>query len=146
MSPGHSAVDFEMAEGGRRLEVVNILTDDGNLNAVSEEFAGLPRFDARTSLAHRLSALGLYRGRFSIGETTDFLAKVAPMRLPICSRSGDIIEPLLREQWFIDTSTMVAAASEASLFRFNLRMLVCQNVCIPLSFNYVVKSIFSQIR
>ena len=128
MSPGHSAVDFEMAEGGRRLEVVNILADDGSINAVCDEFAGLPRFEARTRLVHRLTDCGLYRGRFHIGEAAEFLAQVTPIRLPICSRSGDIIEPLLREQWFIDTSSMVAAAAEASpLFAFKIDYQVSQD-------------------
>lgn len=115
MSPGHSAVDFEIAEGGRRLEVVNILADDGSLHAVCGEFAGLPRFEPRTVVAQRLSAMGLYRGRFSIGEATEFLAPVPPMSLPVCSRSGDVIEPLLREQWFIDTTLMATAALTASI-------------------------------
>ncbi|EUB62805.1 Valyl-tRNA synthetase [Echinococcus granulosus] len=115
VSPGHSAVDFEMAEGGRCLEVVNILADDGSLNAVCGEFAGLPRFEARTLVAQRLAAMGLYRGRFGIGEANEFLASVTPMSLPVCSRSGDIIEPLLREQWFIDTSVMATAAFKASI-------------------------------
>ncbi|KAH9280424.1 Valine--tRNA ligase, mitochondrial 1 [Echinococcus granulosus] len=115
VSPGHSAVDFEMAEGGRCLEVVNILADDGSLNAVCGEFAGLPRFEARTLVAQRLAAMGLYRGRFGIGEANEFLASVTPMSLPVCSRSGDIIEPLLREQWFIDTSVMATAAFKANV-------------------------------
>ncbi|KAL5960772.1 Valine--tRNA ligase, partial [Taenia solium] len=115
VSPGHSAVDFEMAEGGRRLEVVNILADDGSLHAACGEFAGLPRFEARTVVAQRLATMGLYRGRFSIGESTEFLAPVPPMSLPVCSRSGDIIEPLLREQWFIDTTSMATAALKASI-------------------------------
>ncbi|VDM32050.1 unnamed protein product [Hydatigera taeniaeformis] len=115
VSPGHSSVDFEMAEGGKRLDMVNILADDGSLHAVCGEFAGLPRFEARTVVAQRLAAMGLYRGRFGIGEATEFLAPVSPISLPVCSRSGDIIEPLLREQWFIATTVMANAAYEASI-------------------------------
>ncbi|KAL5108079.1 Valine--tRNA ligase mitochondrial 1 [Taenia crassiceps] len=115
VSPGHSAVDFEIAEGGRRLEVVNILADDGSLHTVCGEFAGLPRFEARTAVAQRLAAIGLYLGRFSIGEATEFLAPVPPISLPVCSRSGDVIEPLLREQWFIDTTFMATAALKANV-------------------------------
>uniref|UniRef100_A0A5K3FAN4 valine--tRNA ligase n=2 Tax=Mesocestoides corti TaxID=53468 RepID=A0A5K3FAN4_MESCO len=112
VSPGHSAVDFEIAEGGMKLKVINVLANDGSLKDCGE-FSGLPRFVARQELVERLTEKGLYRGRFSVGEATEFLATVAPISLPICSRSGDIIEPLLREQWFIDTRTMAAAASEA---------------------------------
>lgn len=116
VSPGHSAIDFEIAQGGKRLEVVNILANDGSiLPSVCEEFGGLPRFTARAKVAERLSDLGLYRGRFRIGESTEFLATVEPMSLPICSRSGDIVEPLLREQWFIDTTKMASDASKVSV-------------------------------
>ncbi|KAM7541818.1 hypothetical protein Aperf_G00000009420 [Anoplocephala perfoliata] len=115
VSPGHSAIDFEIAEGGQRLEVINILADDGSvLPHVCEEFGGLPRFTTRSRLVQRLSELGLYRGRYYVGESNEFLAPVGSINLPICSRSGDIVEPLLREQWFIDTSTMASAASKAN--------------------------------
>lgn len=114
VSPGHSAVDLEIADNGRRLSVVNMLSDSGAVlsePAVFGSFAGLPRFTARTEIARQLASLGLYRGRFAVGQSTDFLAPVAPVSLPICSRSGDVVEPLLREQWFIDTSAMAEAAS-----------------------------------
>ncbi|VUZ54740.1 unnamed protein product [Hymenolepis diminuta] len=115
VSPGHSAIDFEIAQGGKRLEVLNILSNDGSiLPSVCEEFGGLPRFTARSKIAQRLFELGFYRGRYRIGESTEFLATVCSMSLPICSRSGDIVEPLLREQWFIDTMEMASAASKAN--------------------------------
>ncbi|VDN99785.1 unnamed protein product [Rodentolepis nana] len=115
VSPGHSAIDFEIARGGKRLEVLNIFSDSGSiLPSVCEEFGGLPRFIARSKIAQRLSEFGLYRGRYRIGESTEFLSTVCPMNLPLCSRSGDIVEPLFREQWFINTSEMASAALKAT--------------------------------
>ncbi len=35
------------------------------------------------------------------------------MSVPICSRSGDVIEPLLRPQWFVDTNEMAQRAMAA---------------------------------
>jgi len=35
------------------------------------------------------------------------------MRLGICSRSGDIIEPYLCPQWYVNCNTMAARAVEA---------------------------------
>ena len=35
------------------------------------------------------------------------------MNVPICSRSGDVIEPLLRSQWFVSTQEMASRAVEA---------------------------------
>ena len=43
------------------------------------------------------------------------LHKISPhqMSVPICSRSGDVIEPLLRPQWFVDTKEMAQKAMAA---------------------------------
>lgn len=37
------------------------------------------------------------------------------MRLGICSRSNDVIEPMLRPQWYVDCSAMAAQACEVWL-------------------------------
>ena len=36
-----------------------------------------------------------------------------PMTVPICTRTGDIIENLLREQWFLKCESMAKRAIEA---------------------------------
>ena len=51
----------------------------------------MKRFDARAAVLERLKQLKLYREQ-----------KDNPMVVPICSRSGDVIEPLLAPQWFVD--------------------------------------------
>jgi len=45
----------------------------------------MPRFDCRVELGKELEKLGLIRGK-----------EKNVMRLGFCSRSGDVIEPLLR--------------------------------------------------
>ncbi len=35
------------------------------------------------------------------------------MSVPVCSRSGDVIEPLLRPQWFLRCEDMAKRALEA---------------------------------
>jgi len=46
------------------------------------------RYDARIAMEEELQALGLFRGK-----------EVNKMRLGLCSRTGDIIEPMLTPQW-----------------------------------------------
>ena len=46
---------------------------------------------------------GLYRGKAD-----------NKMSLPVCSRSKDIIEPLLKPQWWVDCSKMAADAGAAA--------------------------------
>uniref|UniRef100_A0A0X3Q909 valine--tRNA ligase n=1 Tax=Schistocephalus solidus TaxID=70667 RepID=A0A0X3Q909_SCHSO len=113
VSPGHSMVDWEIATR-HGLRAINMLADDGTVNFVGgPQFQGLRRFSARQHLVKRLSELGLYRGRFAVGESAEFLAPVGAVSLPVCSRSGDVIEPLLREQWFVNTDPMADAALRA---------------------------------
>ena len=35
-----------------------------------------------------------------------------PMQLPLCSRSGDVIEPRLKPQWWVDCKDMAARAAQ----------------------------------
>ena len=47
ITPAHDPNDFEV---GKRhgLEFINVLTDDGSLNARGKQFEGLPRFTVRS--------------------------------------------------------------------------------------------------
>jgi valyl-tRNA synthetase len=47
------------------------------------------RYDARIKMEERLKEMGLFRGK-----------EINKMRLGLCSRSGDIIEPMLTPQWY----------------------------------------------
>lgn len=56
----------------------------------------MDRFEARQSVVEQLQRLNVYRGK-----DTDHA-----MRLAICSRSGDVIEPLIQPQWYISTKEL----------------------------------------
>ena len=60
------------------------------------------RYDARVAVEAELKALGLFRGK----EPRD-------MQLPRCSRSGDIIEPMVQPQWFVDCADMAKRSCDA---------------------------------
>lgn len=90
ITPAHDLNDFEC--GARHnLPQVNIFTDDGLINSNGGRFAGLRRFDARVLLQEELRKLNQYKGVSS-----------NPMRLGLCSRSKDVIEPLMRPQWYVN--------------------------------------------
>ena len=61
----------------------------------------MKRFDARMAVLEALKEKGLYI------ET-----KENPMVVPICSRSKDIVEPLIKPQWYVDTTEMASKAME----------------------------------
>lgn len=76
--------------------------DHGAINENGGEFEGMMRFDARVAVEKALDAKGLLRGK------TD-----NPMRLGLCSRTHDVIEPMIKPQWWVKCDTMAASAVSA---------------------------------
>lgn len=102
LTPAHDANDFEC---GKRhgLEQLHILTDEGLITEVGgEKFKGMKRYDARVAIRKDLKAQGRH---YEIRDN--------PMVLSICSRSGDLIEPMLKPQWWVNTENMAAEAVKA---------------------------------
>ena len=50
-----------------------------------------------------MSELGLFHGK-----------RPHAMQIPVCSRSGDIVEPLIKPQWFLKCSEMFKRAVKAA--------------------------------
>jgi len=99
ITPAHDENDFACAKR-HQLSGPTIFNQDGTLNAnCGSEWQGMDRFEAREKLVKRLDDLGLYRGKRS-----------NPMSLQKCSRSGDVIEPMLKKQWFVNCDEMAARA------------------------------------
>ena len=102
ITPGHDFNDWEL--GARHgLEVINVMDDDGRMTNVPKEFEGLHRFQAREEICSRLAELGLLRGR----------REDHSMVIPVCHRTGDILEPRLKSQWFLKTDKMAELAFRA---------------------------------
>ncbi|EIE18923.1 putative valyl tRNA synthetase [Coccomyxa subellipsoidea C-169] len=101
ITPAHDPNDF--ATGKRHaLDFINILTNDGAINERGGQFAGQPRFQARKTVVDWLKEKGLYRGE--AGNA---------MRLGLCSRSKDVIEPVLKPQWWVSCKGMADDACAA---------------------------------
>lgn len=100
VTPAHDPVDFE---AGKRhnLPTLQVIDDRGNLTANCGTYAGLPRFRARSVVLDELARYGLLRG------SRDY-----PMAVPICSRSKDVVEYLVRPQWFVNCQRMAEEALE----------------------------------
>ncbi len=102
ITPAHDFNDYEMGQR-HHLEMINILTDDANLNdTVPEPYRGLERFKAREQIVTDLNALGL------LDKIEDHRLKV-----PRGDRSGVIIEPYLTNQWYVDAKTLAKPAIAA---------------------------------
>jgi valyl-tRNA synthetase len=101
ITPAHDANDFECGLR-HNLPFVTVIDDKGCINAEGAQFAGMKRFDARKAIVAELEKLGLF---VEIKDTETVL--------PTCSRSKDIIEPLLKSQWYVNCKEMAARAVQA---------------------------------
>ncbi|XRB00211.1 valyl-tRNA synthetase [Pycnococcus provasolii] len=103
ITPAHDPNDFQTGKR-HNLDFINIYTDDGKLSShpANAEFKGQRRFEARVSVVKALEEKGLFRGK-----------KDNAMKIPICSRSKDVIEPLLKPQWWVSCKEMADNACKA---------------------------------
>lgn len=102
ITPAHDQNDYNTGKR-HNLEFINIFTDDGLLNEnCGPEWQGTKRFDARARVIEKLKELGLYVDQ-----------KDNEMTIPLCSRSGDVIEPLLKPQWWVKQDDMAKDAIRA---------------------------------
>ncbi|KAF2099436.1 valyl-tRNA synthetase-like protein [Rhizodiscina lignyota] len=89
LTPAHDPNDFTLGKK-HNLAFINILNDDGTMNGNTGKFEGSKRFDARYTVVAALTELGLFVKK-----------EDNPMKIPLCSRSKDVIEPIMKPQWWM---------------------------------------------
>ncbi len=110
ITPAHDPNDFEV---GRRhkLAEIDVMTDDGRMNANAGAYAGLDRFEARKRVVEDLKAQNLLE---KITEHTTAIG--------ICERSKTIVEPRISTQWFCRMKPLAEPAI-AAVERGEIRMV-----------------------
>ena len=90
VTPAHDANDY--AVGQRHgLPLLCVLTLQATINDnAPEKYRGLDRFVARKRIVEDLQAAG------ALVET-----KKHKLMVPICTRTGEVVEPMLTDQWFV---------------------------------------------
>ncbi|KAK2190154.1 hypothetical protein NP493_86g05009 [Ridgeia piscesae] len=101
ITPAHDHNDYEVGKR-HNLPFLTIIDNSGLMTAECGQFSKMKRFDARKAVLQALREKGLYR------ETKD-----NPMVIPMCSRSKDVIEPLLKPQWYVNCQDMAKRAVDA---------------------------------
>ncbi|XP_026155453.1 valine--tRNA ligase, mitochondrial isoform X2 [Mastacembelus armatus] len=102
VTPAHDHTDFLLSQR-HSLPCLTVIAGDGTMMPPCGEWLkGVKRFDARQLILDALVEKKLFRGKTNHAMT-----------LPVCSRSGDIIEPLLKKQWFIQCDEMAKKAIQA---------------------------------
>lgn len=99
ITPAHDFNDFEV---GKRhgLQAIDIFDIHACVNEnAPEEYRGLDRKKARELVLQKLTELDLLEGEDEITHA-----------VPVSERSGDVIEPRLTEQWYVDAYTLAQPA------------------------------------
>src|ERR1700730_5027508 len=101
ITPAPDPNDFEV---GKRhgLAEIDVMTDDGHMNAAAGAYAGLDRFGAGKKIVEDLKTLRL------LEKVADHVSAIG-----ICERSKTIVEPRISTQWFCAMKGLAAPALKA---------------------------------
>ena len=93
VTPAHDLNDYAVGQR-HKLPLIGVLTLDARINDQAPvAFQGLDRFVARKKVVADLQALGLL-----------VEVKKHKLMVPRCARTGQVIEPMLTDQWFVGMS------------------------------------------
>jgi valyl-tRNA synthetase len=101
ITPAHDPNDFEVGRRHKLVEI-DVMTDDGKMNAAAGAYAGMDRFEARKKIVDDLKALSLLE---KITEHTNAIG--------LCERSKTIVEPRASTQWFCKMKPLAEPAIAA---------------------------------
>ena len=90
VTPAHDANDYAVGQS-HKLPMICVLSLDAKINDEAPlAYRGMDRFAARKQIVKDLDALGLM-----------VEIKKHKLMVPRCTRTGQIIEPMLTDQWFV---------------------------------------------
>ena len=90
VTPAHDTNDYQVGQR-HKLDLICVLNLDATINTnAPEKYRGLDRFVARKAVVADLEAAG------ALVEV-----KKHKLMVPRCARTGQVIEPMLTDQWFV---------------------------------------------
>ncbi len=102
VTPAHDAGDFEIGLR-HQLPMPSILDTRARIAGTGTEFDGMDRFEARVAVREALAA----QGRI-VAEKRPYLHSVGHSE-----RSGEVIEPRLSMQWWVNVASLAKTAGDA---------------------------------
>ncbi|MGD0613439.1 MAG: valine--tRNA ligase [Anaerolineales bacterium] len=101
ITPGHDPNDYEIGQR-HSLPVLSMLDREAKVTEVGGPYAGLDRFECRAKLWADMQSAGL-------------TLKEEPytLNVPRSQRGGEIVEPMISEQWFVHIQPLAEAALAA---------------------------------
>lgn len=101
VTPAHDVNDNQLGQK-HGLEVIDILNEDGTLNAEAQIYVGEDRFEARKKIAKELEEKGF------LLKTEDYTSEVG-----FSERTDVVVEPRLSLQWWVDMKKISDPALQA---------------------------------
>jgi len=113
VTPGHDPLDFDIAQR-HGLPVITAIGFDGRMTVPD-----LPQFDGLTVTEARIAVLDALRAQGVVVKEEEYVHEVGH-----CDRCGEVLEPLVSEQWWVSMKPLAApaiAANEDGRVRFHPR-------------------------
>lgn len=102
ITPAHDPVDFEVGER-HKLPIIQVIGFDGKMTAEApSSFVGMDALDARAQVIKELNTADLLRGEENYDHSVGH-----------CYRCGTIIQPLVKDQWFLKVQPLAKRAITA---------------------------------
>ncbi len=98
ITPAHDFDDFEVGER-HNLERVQVIAEDGTMINVPEKYLGMTVAECRKQVLKDLKEQDLLKGEKKIVHSVAH-----------CYKCGTVLEPTLKEQWFVDVETLAKNA------------------------------------
>jgi valyl-tRNA synthetase len=101
ITPGHDPNDYAIAQK-HNLPIISVLDVEAKVNENGGRYKGQERFEARKNLWADMKAAGLVIKEEKYTTT-----------IPRSQRGGEIIEPMISEQWFVKMESLANAGLDA---------------------------------
>ena len=98
ITPAHDFDDFEVGER-HNLERIKVISENGTMINVPEKYYGLTTAECRKQVLKDLKAADLLRGEKQLVHSVAH-----------CYKCGTVLEPMLKEQWFVDVEKLASVA------------------------------------
>jgi len=100
VTPAHDVNDYQLGIK-HKLEIIDILNEDGTLNEQAQIYIGEDRFSARKKIIQELQEKGL------LSKTEEYTSEVG-----YSERTDAVVEPRLSLQWWVDMKKLASPALE----------------------------------
>jgi valyl-tRNA synthetase len=101
ITPGHDPNDYAIAQR-HNLPIISMLDREAKVNENGGKYQGQDRIDARKNLWADMKSAGL------VIKTEPYTTTI-----PRSQRGGEIVEPMISEQWFVKIETLAKAGLDA---------------------------------